>query len=126
MDSFGEVAFCLSPLFVLAFALAVLFRVLRHRERMQAISKGLLEPDQAARDRGSDSLRWGIVIASIGLALTLGLWPLGLTSLTLTYPLGVGPWMLIGFIPFFLGLGLVIVHLVSRPTEPKRETDLPA
>jgi hypothetical protein len=124
MDNFGLVAFCLSPFFVLSLLLAVLFRVLRHREIMQAISKGLLPPDQTAKDRGSDALRWGIVIASLGLALSLGLWPLGVN--TPQYPLGVGPWMLLGFIPFFLGLGLVVVHLVSRPGEAKSEpTSLP-
>jgi hypothetical protein len=112
-ENFGIVMFCLMPFLFLGVLVAVLFRVLRHRETMAFASKGIVPPNAPSKDNGSDTLRWGVLCMSIGLALTLGIWPIGLVNIQ--YPLGIGPWMLTGFLPFFLGLGLIIVHLVSKP-----------
>jgi hypothetical protein len=112
-DQFAAVGFCLSPFVVLGFIVAVIFRILRHNEIIQYVNKGVALAEEKPGGRGSAALSWGIVIASLGLALILGLLPLGMINWE--YPLGLGPWMLLGYIPFLLGLGLVIVHAVSRP-----------
>jgi hypothetical protein len=52
-----------------------------------------------------------VVIAALGLALTIGLWPLGIGS---TYPLGLGPWMIGAFIPLFFGLGLILIYVLTK------------
>ncbi len=57
-------------------------------------------------------MRWGIIIASLGLALSLGLYFIGFNSPN-DYPLHLGPWMLGGFVPLFLGLGLVLLHYLT-------------
>ncbi|MBN1437851.1 MAG: hypothetical protein JW929_00445 [Anaerolineales bacterium] len=112
-EQFAAVGFCLSPFVVLGFIVAVIFRILRHKEIIQSVNKGIALAEEKSGDHDSPALSWGIVIASVGLALILGLLPLGMINWE--YPLGLGPWMLLGYIPFLLGLGLVIVHAVSRP-----------
>jgi hypothetical protein len=110
--------FCGFLFFVVLFFYLIVVRFLDYREAVKLAEKGLVRPAAARDANGAGTLRWGIAIAAIGLALTLGLWPIGFYGGTAVYPLGVGPWMLVGFIPLFFGLGLVLVYLISR--EPKK------
>jgi hypothetical protein len=57
--------------------------------------------------------RWGIIISVVGLALSLGLYTIGFASGE-NYPLHLGPWMLGGFVPLFLGLGLILLHYLTE------------
>jgi hypothetical protein len=66
-------------------------------------------------------LGWGVALVMLGLSLILGLWPIGFTEGGAQYPLGFGPWMLIGLIPLFIGLALLIVYFVTR----KQQTATP-
>jgi hypothetical protein len=98
------------------FALLIVFRYLQYRETLTLAEKGLLKPgsnppEARANGNGKGALRWGVVIASLGLALTLGLWPAGIGT---DYWLGIGPWMIVGFIPLFFGLGLILIYVLSR------------
>ena len=80
---------------------------------------------------GRNGLRWGISLTAIGLALCLSLYPIGLLP-GMNFPLGIGPWMMVGFLPTFFGLGLVLIHVLThekseagpRP-EPKEPTKQP-
>jgi hypothetical protein len=58
-------------------------------------------------------LRCGILVTGLGLALSLGLYLLGFSAAD-AYPLHLGPWMLGGFIPLFLGLGLILLHFLTQ------------
>jgi hypothetical protein len=66
-------------------------------------------------------LTWGFVLTGVGLGLTLALWPIGWIANSASgesgvhFPLGLGPWMLAGFIPLFVGLALILVHVISQP-----------
>jgi hypothetical protein len=60
---------------------------------------------------------WGIALAALGLALMIGLWPIGFVT-GRSYPLYFGPWMLAGLIPLFIGLGLLITYYLTRQAEP--------
>jgi hypothetical protein len=88
--------------------------------------KGLLPVWYARQPQVSRRLLgWGIGLAMLGVALVIGLWPIGLSDAVVDhYPLGFGLWMLIGLIPFFIGLGLVILYFITRkengsaPKEP--------
>lgn len=111
--------------FVLLFGFLGLWRYLQYRETISLAEKGLLKPATngkgEAQGNGLGTLRWGVVIASLGLALTLGLWPLGINT---TYFLGIGPWMIGGFLPLFFGLGLILVYVVTREDKKKeKESD---
>jgi hypothetical protein len=122
----------LGPLgfFLLLFAFIVLMRYLSYRETLALAEKGLVRPDQGRGGNGKDTLRWGIVITAIGLALSVGLYPIGLMP-GFQFPLGLGPWMIVGLLPTFFGLGLILIYVLthekdnqgsrSEPTEePKR------
>ena len=83
-------------------------RYLRHKEIIALAEKGLSYPE---RRNGKDALRWGIVIAATGLALIVGLLPLALR--------GSWPLLLLGLVPTFFGLSLVLIYVLTRPEEPR-------
>ena len=85
-------------------------RYLNYRETITLAEKGLTRPEQKS---GRRLLRWGILITALGLALCLGLYPLGFSA-GYDYPLHLGPWMLGGLIPLFLGLGLILLHFLTQ------------
>jgi len=100
--------------FALLFGFILLMRYLSYRETLALAEKGLVRPARE-RNGGKGALVWGVIIAAIGLALTLGLWPLGLMGFgASSYPLGLGPWMLAGFVPLFFGLGLILIYVLTR------------
>src|SRR5262245_25395586 len=84
-------------------------RYINYKETIALAEKGLTRPPARA---GKGLLRWGIVISAVGLALSLGLYPIGFSSGEM-YPLHLGSWMLGGFVPLFLGLGLVLLHYLT-------------
>lgn len=101
-----------------------LLRYIDHRERMALIVRGM-DPNRLRRHRrGTGVLRAGLIIAMVGLALTIGLYPLGymLPAELTRSPLHVGPWLLPGLIPLGVGSALVISHyLVQDPRPPDND-----
>ena len=97
-------------------SLAIIFgffaflRYMNYRETITLAEKGLTRPEQKTKN---GLLRWGILITILGLALSLGLYPIGFST-GHGYPLHLGPWMLGGFVPLFLGLGLILLHYLTQ------------
>lgn len=102
------------------FVLYAFLRFLRHRETLFLAERGLVRPAEAPRGSGNSSLRWGIILAALGVALSCGLYPIGWMVNGRTF-LGFGPWMLPGFIALALGLGLVLIHRLST-AQPENGT----
>src|SRR6266566_160785 len=109
-----------------------LLRYIDHRERMALIARGM-DPNRLRRHRrGTGVLRAGLIIAMVGLALTIGLYPLGyMLPATLTRsPLHVGPWLLPGLFPLAVGSALVISHYLGPDSRPPnndpQDRELPA
>jgi hypothetical protein len=116
----GTIAF-----FVLLFGFIALMRYLRYRETIALAERGLVRIDRNGGN-GKDTLRWGIAITAVGLALSIGIYPLGFwIDSAANLPLRFGPWMLVGLIPMFFGLALVLIYVLTRK-EPAREPDRPA
>ncbi len=138
----GGIADALGPVIaltvILGFILAL--RYMRHRENLKMIEHGI-SPQQAAQQRnavrwqqpngiapvpasggrGRAMLGWGLATAAVGLALTLALWPIGFLANArggVHFPLGIGPWMVAGFIPLFVGLALVLAYVLAPPAPP--------
>lgn len=116
-----EAVICLGSVgaMLLLLSFVVVMRYISYRETLALAEKGLLPPRRnAGQNRGA--LIWGISLSAVGLALCLGLWPLG--ALGPSYPLGLGPWMLAGLLPLFFGLGLILIYVLLRkgrqPDEP--------
>jgi hypothetical protein len=100
----------------LVFGFILLMRFISYKETLALAEKGLVKPVRSGSGKGA--LIWGIIFAAIGVALLLGLWPLGLMFGT-NAPLGFGPWMLAGLLPLFFGLALILIHVLTH--EKKRE-----
>lgn len=100
-------------LFTIIFAFIVIMRYISYRETLALAEKGLVRPGRVRGGDGKDTLRWGIVIAAVGLALCVGLYPLGLLPGN-AFPLGLGPWMLAGLLPTFFGLGLILIFVLTH------------
>ena len=101
------------------FGFIVMLRYLDHRERMALIARGL-DPHLRRHRRGLGVLRAGLIVTMVGLALTIGLYPLGfmLPSAFTATPLHVGPWLLPGLIPLGVGSALIISYYLGQDVEP--------
>jgi hypothetical protein len=115
-----ESFFICSGSLVLAFLLfgfIVVMRFIAFRETMSLAEKGLVKPE---RRNGNGALVWGIMITAVGLALCIGLFPLGWWIGGIGgFPAFVGPWLLPGLVPVFFGLGLILIHVLTH--EPKEK-----
>jgi len=94
---------------VVIFGFLAFLRYMNYKETLALDEKGLTKPETQS---GKGLLRWGIVLTSLGLALSLGLYFIGFNSAN-NYPLHLGPWMLGGFVPLFLGIGLILLNFLT-------------
>jgi len=103
---------CISIVSILVVILGFLafMRYINYRETLALAEKGLTRPEAK---NGKSLLRWGILVTALGLALSFGLYFIGFDSAE-NYPLHLGPWMLGGFVPLFLGLGLILSHFLTQ------------
>jgi hypothetical protein len=120
MDDFF---FCVGGIgfFILLFGFIALLRYIGYRENLMLAEKGLVAPPRRSNGGGNAALIWGIMIAAVGMALCIGLFPIGfwVDRSGGTFPMLIGPWLLPGLIPMFFGFGLLLVHVLTR--EPKEK-----
>jgi hypothetical protein len=104
---------CLGVIGILAiiFGFLAFLRYMNYKETLALAEKGLTKPE--GNKPASNLLRWGIIITALGFALSIGLYPIGFDSGN-NYPLHLGPWMLGGFVPLFLGIGLILLHYLTE------------
>jgi len=95
---------------ILVLGFLAFLRFISYKENLSLAEKGLTRSEQ---NNEKTLLRWGVIITALGLALTIGLYPIGYASGD-EYPLHLGPWMLGGFVPLFLGLGLTLLHYLTE------------
>jgi hypothetical protein len=105
------IGFSVALIFSIPFAFFAFMRYLRYKETITLAERGLLRP-QRRSDR--QTTKWGIVITAVGLAFTCGLWPLGFMGDAPDFPLAFGPWMLIGLLPTFFGIALIIIGKINQ------------
>lgn len=122
MNDFIPCAGGLGFLFMIL-AFIVIMRYLNYQETLKLADKGLLRPIRSNAN-GKASLIWGIIITAMGMALMIGLLPLGL-MINADVPFGFGPWMLVGLLPTFFGLALILIYVVTREPQPKNEGNEP-
>lgn len=115
------------------FGFIVLLRYLHHRERMALIHQGIhpnsLRDENPQRlKRSRRMLRAGLIIAMVGLSLTVGLYPIGflLPTAFTTTPFHLGPWLLPGLIPLGVGIALIVSYYLEQNasgTQPQTPED---
>lgn len=112
--------------FALVFGFIIMLRWFRHREVMAQIQQGLVPEDhrwETDSDRALRKLRgWGLGLAALGLALVIGLYPFGFVTQE-PWPLHFGPWMVVGLIPLFVGLALLITDYASQRNRAPQEAE---
>ncbi len=120
--SSGVLAALLAWLIALAIFLGFIavLRYIDHRERMAMIARGIDPYRPRRRRHGTGLLRAGLIVGMVGLALTIGLYPLGyiLPAVVTATPLHVGPWLLPGLIPLGVGAALVISYYLGQDSRP--------
>jgi hypothetical protein len=108
----GDIFPCLGIVtsLIIIFGFLAFLRYMKYKETIALAEKGLTAPESRSN---KPFLRWGIILTALGLALTIGLYLVGFVSSD-SYPLHLGPWMLGGFVPLSLGLGLVLLHYLTE------------
>lgn len=106
----------LSPCFLVTVLLLFLaaVRYINYRERAALAQYGLLQNEEPFWDRLSQrspqGVLWaGVITAMSGLALLLGL-----------YTIGLGPWLLGGLVPLFVGLGMVFIYFTGGAAQQRK------
>ena len=106
------------------FGFIVLLRYLQHRERMALITQGIHPSpgqrlDSQKQRRRNHMLRAGLIIAMVGLTLTIGLYPVGflLPAQFTSVPFHFGPWLLPGLIPLGVGSALIVSYYLEQPSQ---------
>ena len=76
-DTFIGILFCCTTIFFFGgiFGCFAYLRYLRHKEIIALAEKGLAYPRYQGNGKGA--LRWGIAITGLGVALGIGLYPIG-------------------------------------------------
>ena len=102
------------------FGFIVLLRYIQYREHMAMISSGMHPRSLRRQRRSGGMLRAGLIIAMVGLTLTIGLYPIGfiLPPIYATIPWHLGPWLLPGLIPLGVGVALITSYYLERDAPP--------
>lgn len=107
------------------FGFIILVRYIEHKERMALIARGI-NPNtyRRQRRRGNGILRAGLITTMVGMALTIGLYPVGfwLPKSLITTPFHFGPWLLPGLIPLGVGLALIISYYLGQDSGNQHDT----
>ena len=104
-----------TALLLLTLVFITLNRYIRYRERVALAQLGYPPEDLSLQDasisRGSRGVLWGgVITATSGLALLLGLGTLG-----------IGVWLIAGFLPLFVGLGMILIYFLAPGSTPREE-----
>jgi len=108
--SYWAVLAILLGLGIVVVGFVTLNRYITYKERVALAQLGFSLEDMsraaAAKTRGNRGVLWGgVITATSGLALLLGL-----------ATLGRGVWLLAGFLPLFVGLGMVLIYFLTLGT----------
>ena len=118
--SYNILAILLGWLIALAIFLGfiILLRYIHYRERVALIAHGFnpnTQP-QRKRKRSKGILRAGLITMMVGLALTVGLYPVSflLPASVDAAPFHLGPWLLPGLIPLGVGIALTVSYYLEQ------------
>ena len=127
MNAILIVLACLAILvfFALLLGFLLLIRYFNYREKTSSAQQDIAAEKKPRRNAGL--LIWGWLVTILSLLAVLSFWAFGAFFLGegVNYPLGMGPWMLLGLVPLFFGLCLLLLYvlLAPRPTKTPPETN---
>lgn len=87
-------------------------RYLKHKETIALAQHGIVDMRASTKQPkvNPQAIRSGVITMAVGIALCIGLYPIGWIAMPGELPLNLGPWMLAGLVPFFVGLAIVVSH----------------
>ena len=96
-----------SALVIATLSFAAVMRYIAYKERVALVERGAdirwLLQNQRAGKQGNRGILWaGTITATAGLGVLLGLWMLGR-----------GIWLIAGFVPLFVGLGMLAIYYIT-------------
>jgi len=110
----------ITMIFSIPFGFFAYIRYLRYKETIALAERGLLRPSESRNGRGT--MRWGVVLTFVGFALVLGLLPVGWFLADADSPMILGPWLLVGCLPMFFGMALLVIYALTRNDAPRSVT----
>ncbi|MBE0687398.1 MAG: hypothetical protein IH585_15525 [Anaerolineaceae bacterium] len=106
--------------FVLLFGFLLLLRYLNYREKIKLAEKGIYPQEAPETKPKKGLLVAGWIITIIGFLSTVVFWLFGISitgsGMGNNFPLGLGPWVLLGLFPLLLGLILLMIYVVKAPS----------
>lgn len=103
------IGLAVTMIFSIPFVFFAFIRYLRYKETIALAERGLLRESESKNGRGT--MRWGVVLTFVGFALVLGLLPVGLL---MNDEMLLGPWLLLGCLPMFFGMSLLVIYALTR------------
>jgi len=107
--------------FILLFGFLLMFRYISYREKMKLAEKGIYPQVIPHTKPKRGLLIAGWIISIIGFIATIAFWLFGISftgsGYGFGYPLGLGPWVLLGLFPFLLGLILLLMYVLRSPSQ---------
>lgn len=105
--------------FVLLFGFLLLFRYINYREKVKLAEKGIFPKESPQTKPKKGLLIAGWIVTSLGFLATIIFWLFGISmtgsGFGYGYPLGLGPWVLLGLFPMLLGLILLLIYVITAP-----------
>lgn len=116
------ICFGIFAFFIFLLAFLLLMRYINYRENVNMAEKGISPQQKPKRNRGFLITGW--IMTILGLVVFVFLWLIGFIGFMgfsdeLYYPLGLGPWVLLGLIPLLFGLLLLLVYVILTPRKSK-------
>lgn len=103
--TFNSLIMTVGAVTVLFLVFMLVWRYIKYKETVALAERGLLHPEpQRAESDGKDTLRWGIILVALGLALSIGLY----------IDSGWDLLLLIGLLPLFFGLALILIYVLTH------------
>jgi hypothetical protein len=113
--------------FIILFGFLLLLRYINYRENMKLAEKGLISQSTQKNKPKKGLLISGWIFTIVGFLATIIFWLFGINVTGSAYgrnfPLGLGPWMLLGLLPLFLGLILLLIYVVRSPSHKEDKKD---
>ncbi len=113
--------------FILLFSFLLLLRYINYRENMKLAEKGLIHQSTQKNKPKKGLLISGWIFTIIGFLATIIFWLFGISVTGSAYgrsfPLGLGPWILLGLLPFLLRLILLLIYVVRSPSYKEIQKD---
>jgi hypothetical protein len=107
--------------FVLLFGFLLLFRYINYREKVKLAEKGIFPQEESKQKPTKGLLIAGWIITILGFLGTIIFWLFGISVTGSGYgygfPMGLGPWVLLGLFPMLLGLILLLIYVVRSPSK---------